>query len=69
MSQPTLTYRTRGGDVTNAAGLGVVFLSYRKKNVIYRNDVARDILERLRRVVRPQPHSRRGLQRGDRRGA
>ena len=45
MSQPTLTYRTRGGDVTNAAGLGVVFLSYRKKNVIYRNDVARDILD------------------------
>ena len=45
MANPTLTYRTRGGDVTNAADLGVVFLSYRKKNVVYRNDVARDILD------------------------
>ena len=45
MANPILTYKTRSGDVTNATGLGVVFLSYRKKNVIYRNDVARDILD------------------------
>ena len=45
MANPILTYKTKSGDVTNATGLGVVFLSYRKKNVIYRNDVARDILD------------------------
>ncbi len=45
MPTTQLTYRTREGDVTNAADWGVVFLSYRKKNVVYRNDVVRDILD------------------------
>ena len=45
MPDSTLTYRTRNGKITNATGLNVVFLSYRKQNKVFRNDVVRDILD------------------------